>query len=558
MFENAQKEYHTQNKSAEKEKSIHSKTNIPMQMKRHFEDLSGFSFDDVRVNYNSGKPAQLNALAYTQGNNIYIAPGMEKTLPHELGHVVQQKQGRVKPNVQGTLINNDISLENEADAMYNRNQVYKMPYNYNGSVVQLYKTPETYQANGTTCLMQCEGSDTPFNGLPVEGPKNELAILYEIIVYDKDAKNVIQNFRDKFNSEPCRNDVALSLVVNHKVGDKNLKGTLTPVERTNNPLINVERVIWGMKSEKEGDSAESHKAREEIPYYSLRRRAAINPGAKRLDAILRINSDNVWRRMCDSDVSFRDPRSDNQIDALKRLADDYCLKMVTFGYILQTPSEDYNEAFKKVSWLEKIPIEKQEDIKDKVKEKVNKFIDMIYQYEAELREVLYSSSLDRVSGEHRIDYYPCEPSTYYKFEDWEVKSKAESKYWKEYSEKQIAEGRTFKGNFIKGKKHDFVSEADTLERTGAGKRHEEFIQVFLHDDNIEFDEDNKQKQIKFVIQQTSLFEQIRKLKQSYFNPKTHHFREEQIPDFENAVDKFLEYKKLYKELQKDEYIVKWE
>lgn len=120
MFEYAQKEYHTKNKSAEEEKSIHSKTNIPMQMKRHFEDLSGFSFDDVRVNYNSGKPAQLNALAYTQGNNIYIAPGMEKTLPHELGHVVQQKQGRVKPNVQGTLINNDISLENEADAMYNR------------------------------------------------------------------------------------------------------------------------------------------------------------------------------------------------------------------------------------------------------------------------------------------------------------------------------------------------------------------------------------------------------------------------------------------------------
>lgn len=55
---------------------------------------------DVKVNYNSDKPAQLQAHAYAQGNEIHIAPGQEKHLPHEAWHVAQQKQGRVKPTLQ--------------------------------------------------------------------------------------------------------------------------------------------------------------------------------------------------------------------------------------------------------------------------------------------------------------------------------------------------------------------------------------------------------------------------------------------------------------------------
>jgi hypothetical protein len=53
-------------------------------------NISGFSFDDVKVHYNSDKPAQLQATAYTQGNQVHIAPGEERHLDHELGHVVQQ------------------------------------------------------------------------------------------------------------------------------------------------------------------------------------------------------------------------------------------------------------------------------------------------------------------------------------------------------------------------------------------------------------------------------------------------------------------------------------
>lgn len=74
---------------------------------------------DVRVHRNSGKAAELDALAYAQGNEIHLGPGQEQHLPHEAWHVVQQKQGRVKPTMQmaDVQINNDSALETEADVM---------------------------------------------------------------------------------------------------------------------------------------------------------------------------------------------------------------------------------------------------------------------------------------------------------------------------------------------------------------------------------------------------------------------------------------------------------
>jgi hypothetical protein len=101
------------------DETVPNQTGIPDGMKSGFENMSGFSFDDVRVHYNSDKPAQLNALAYTQGNQVHIAPGQEKHLGHELGHVVQQKQGRVQPTMQlqGVNVNDEEELEKEADVM---------------------------------------------------------------------------------------------------------------------------------------------------------------------------------------------------------------------------------------------------------------------------------------------------------------------------------------------------------------------------------------------------------------------------------------------------------
>jgi hypothetical protein len=93
---------------------------MPDNLKSGIENLSGYSMDDVKVHYNSSQPAQLKALAYAQGTDIHIAPGQEKHLAHEAWHVVQQKQGRVKPTRQmklGVPVNDDAGLEKEADDM---------------------------------------------------------------------------------------------------------------------------------------------------------------------------------------------------------------------------------------------------------------------------------------------------------------------------------------------------------------------------------------------------------------------------------------------------------
>jgi len=95
-------------------------TGLPGNLKTGIENLSGYSMDDVKVHYNSGKPAQLQAHAYAQGTNIHLGPGQEKHLPHEAWHVVQQKQGRVNPTMQmkgGVNVNDESGLENEADIM---------------------------------------------------------------------------------------------------------------------------------------------------------------------------------------------------------------------------------------------------------------------------------------------------------------------------------------------------------------------------------------------------------------------------------------------------------
>uniref|UniRef100_UPI0027B8A1A5 hypothetical protein n=1 Tax=Daejeonella sp. TaxID=2805397 RepID=UPI0027B8A1A5 len=50
-----------------------NKTGLPDNLKSGVENLSGYSMDDVKVHYNSSKPAQLKAYAYAQGTDIHIA-----------------------------------------------------------------------------------------------------------------------------------------------------------------------------------------------------------------------------------------------------------------------------------------------------------------------------------------------------------------------------------------------------------------------------------------------------------------------------------------------------
>ena len=94
-------------------------TGLPDNLKAGVESLSGFSMDDVKVHFNSSQPATVQALAYTQGMDIHVAPGQERHLPHEAWHVAQQLAGRVEPTTEvgGMPVNDNIGLEHEADVM---------------------------------------------------------------------------------------------------------------------------------------------------------------------------------------------------------------------------------------------------------------------------------------------------------------------------------------------------------------------------------------------------------------------------------------------------------
>ena len=97
-------------------------TGLPDNLKHGMESMTGHSMDHVRVHYNSPNPSTLQAHAYAQGNEIHLASGQEKHLPHELGHVVQQMEGRVRPtmSVGGVGINDDAGLESEATTLGNK------------------------------------------------------------------------------------------------------------------------------------------------------------------------------------------------------------------------------------------------------------------------------------------------------------------------------------------------------------------------------------------------------------------------------------------------------
>jgi hypothetical protein len=96
-----------------------NRTGLPDGLKAGVEARSGISLDSVRVHYNSTRPAQLQAHAFTQGTDIHVAPGGERHLPHEAWHVVQQAKGRVPATtrINGVSANTDPALETEADQM---------------------------------------------------------------------------------------------------------------------------------------------------------------------------------------------------------------------------------------------------------------------------------------------------------------------------------------------------------------------------------------------------------------------------------------------------------
>jgi hypothetical protein len=81
-------------------------------------------FSAVRIHIGP-QAARIGAVAFTTGTDIYFAPGRylpetvhgQQLLGHELAHVVQQRQGRVRASGNGVSIVQDQMLEAEADRL---------------------------------------------------------------------------------------------------------------------------------------------------------------------------------------------------------------------------------------------------------------------------------------------------------------------------------------------------------------------------------------------------------------------------------------------------------
>ncbi len=103
------------------------RNSLPAPVRTKMENSFGTNFSDVKIHPDSAQAKGIGALAFTQGNNIHLAPGQynpqnssgQALLGHELTHVVQQRAGRVPVPHQskGARINADPALETEADIL---------------------------------------------------------------------------------------------------------------------------------------------------------------------------------------------------------------------------------------------------------------------------------------------------------------------------------------------------------------------------------------------------------------------------------------------------------
>lgn len=183
---------------------------MPDNLKSGIENLSGYAMDDVKVHYNSPKPAQLNAHAYAQGTDVHVAPGQEKHLAHEAWHVVQQKQGRVHPTMQmkdSVPVNDDAGLEKEADAMGGKALQMKRPQS-NGisisSVIQrlisMKGAGRARRSKGTKQQIQAEVTATIATGSR-QGILNTIDQLRESVESRETDPNGIHQDRVDFENE---------------------------------------------------------------------------------------------------------------------------------------------------------------------------------------------------------------------------------------------------------------------------------------------------------------------------------------------------------------------
>lgn len=97
---------------------------LPQALLAKMETAFQADFSSVRVHIGP-QASRIGAIAFTSGNDLYFAPGQfqpesikgQQLIGHELAHVIQQRQGRVRAPVSGVAVVQDRILEAEADRL---------------------------------------------------------------------------------------------------------------------------------------------------------------------------------------------------------------------------------------------------------------------------------------------------------------------------------------------------------------------------------------------------------------------------------------------------------
>lgn len=97
---------------------------LPPAVLEKMEAAFGADFSTVRIHV-GGQAPRIGAVAFTMGHDLYFAPGSyqpdsipgQQLIGHELAHVVQQRQGRVRAQGSGVTVVQDRVLEAEADRL---------------------------------------------------------------------------------------------------------------------------------------------------------------------------------------------------------------------------------------------------------------------------------------------------------------------------------------------------------------------------------------------------------------------------------------------------------
>lgn len=273
-----------ENQPQEKREQKKNHTGIPAQLKQRMEETSGFSFDDVRVHYNSDKPQALDALAYTQGNQVYLGPGQERHLPHELGHVVQQKMGIVHADTthpSGARMNTDAALERQADEIGVGRGVLQAFADHPGhKVVQLCNDKKDI-GGGKSRLQEA----TP------------------------DAK--IKSNQDRSNAQKAANPDVQSILDNYPVIEG--EHSYTDDIKATNPNYAMSR--------KAGDKSYTYNCQRCVNAYEARRRGYDVTAGKRLsgnDTLPKMNNAKGWANVYENGVNELIPCHTSKTDDIQQ------------------------------------------------------------------------------------------------------------------------------------------------------------------------------------------------------------------------------------------------